>query len=560
MEVTLVSTQPIEGQKTGTSGLRKKVAHILSHSNYIENWLQSLMNALDGAQNGKSFVLGGDGRYLNDEAMISAIEILYANGVDRIIIGQGGLLSTPSVSNLIRKRGAFGGVIMTASHNPAGADGDWGVKFNSSNGEPAPEKVTDKIYAASTSIREIKRAKTSLKVSDLSVVGSRTFPGNKSLEIVDSVDDYIDLMKSVFDFDAIRSFIQEKSVSIVFDGMHAVTGIYGRRIFVDELGLDAGNVLQNANPLPDFGKGHPDPNLVYAHDLVHRMMKMSHPPVFGAASDGDGDRNMIMGANWFVTPSDSLAIIAHYAKDAIPYFAKHGLRGVARSMPTSRAVDVVAAAKKFSCYQTPTGWKYFGNLMDGGLANLCGEESFGTGADHIREKDGLWAVLAWLSILEYVNRDTGSQLIDVRAVNERHWDMYGRHYYSRCDYEECESLGANQMMDHIRASLGHLKGTELMNSWTVESAEEYEYKDPVDGSEAKKQGFIIAFTNGSRLVYRLSGTGSAGATIRVYMEQYVKDWRATPIDSLDKGPLMTLSKSISQIEKFTGRTAPTVIT
>jgi phosphoglucomutase len=559
MKILSVPTQPIEGQKTGTSGLRKKVSLIESTPNYIENWIQSLMTALEGSQEGKTFVIGGDGRYLNDTAMIAAIEILFAHGVHQIIVGQNGLLSTPSVSNLIRQRKAFGGIIMTASHNPAGKDGDWGIKFNCSNGEPAPEKVTDKIYAASLTIKEIRRADSGLQPSDLGSIGIRTFAGDKMLHIVDPVTDYIALMKIVFDFEAIKKFLhKQRSPAVLFDGMHAVTGIYGQRIFGDEFGLDKASCLQNASPSPDFNKGHPDPNLVYAHDLVERMMG-EDPPMFGAASDGDGDRNMIMGAKWFVTPSDSLAIIAHYALEAIPYFARNGLKGVARSMPTSRAVDAVAAKKGFKCFETPTGWKYFGNLMDGGLANLCGEESFGTGADHIREKDGIWAILAWLSVLEFVNRNS-SALIGVREINEKHWDLYGRHYYSRCDYEECDSVGANRMMEHIRASLRELEGKDLMKDWTVSHAQEYEYKDPVDGSEAKKQGFIISFTNGSRLVYRLSGTGSAGATIRVYMEQFVKDWRAHTIPSLDKGPLMELSKIVSKLEEFTGRTAPTVIT
>lgn len=558
MEIKSIPTQPIEGQKTGTSGLRKKVALIESTPHYIENWLQSLMIALEGAQKGQTFIIGGDGRYLNDQAMISAIEILFAHGAERIIVGQNGLLSTPSVSNLIRQKKAYGGIIMTASHNPAGKSGDWGIKFNCSNGEPAPDRVTDKIYAASQKVSEIKRAVTGLSTSDLSHITVRTFPGTtQTLEIVDPVSDYIALMKNVFDLPAIKQFLQKQKSPVLFDGMHAVTGIYGRRIFVDELGLDPNTCLQNATPMPDFKNGHPDPNLVYAHDLVARMMG-DHAPMFGAASDGDGDRNMIMGSKWFVTPSDSLAVIAHYAVQAIPYFAKNGLRGVARSMPTSRAVDAVANAKSFPCFQTPTGWKYFGNLMDGGLANLCGEESFGTGADHIREKDGIWAVLAWLSVLEFVNRN--SEFGGVKEVNEKHWDIYGRHYYCRCDYEECESSGANKMMEHIRENLSELTGKELMKDWTVEKAEEYSYKDPVDGSEAKNQGFIISFTNGSRLVYRLSGTGSAGATIRVYMEQYVKNWREDKIADLDKGPLMELSKSISQLEKFTGRTSPTVIT
>lgn len=556
MEVFSVPTHPIDGQKTGTSGLRKKVALIEATPHYIENWLQSLMTALEGSQVGSTFVLGGDGRYLNDLAMIAAIEILFANGVKRVIVGQNGLMSTPAVSNLIRQRKAFGGIIMTASHNPAGKHGDWGIKFNCSNGEPAPERITDKIYTATSTISDIKKIISNLTISDLSLVGLRAFPNDRVVEIVDPVTEYIELMKTVFDFNAIKNFLA-KHGNIVFDGMHAVTGTYGRRLFVNEFGLPE-SVLQNCVPSSDFCGGHPDPNLAYATDLVKKMMAES-APVLGAASDGDGDRNMIMGAQWFVTPSDSLAIIADYAKVAIPYFQTHGVKGVARSMPTSRAVDVVAARSGFKCFQTPTGWKYFGNLMDGGLVNLCGEESFGTGSDHIREKDGLWAVLAWLSILEYVNRNS-SELVGVRTINERHWDKYGRHYYTRCDYEECESADANAMMEHVRSSLDSLTGSELLAGWTVQEATEYAYTDPVDGSEAKRQGFIVAFTNGSRLVYRLSGTGSAGATIRVYMEQYVENWRQERVDSLEKGPLMKISGIISQLEKFTGRTEPTVIT
>ena len=557
MRTNSIPTHPIEGQKTGTSGLRKKVKHIEATPLYIENWIQSLLNGLEGSQMGKTFVLGGDGRYLNDKAMIAAIEILSANGVNHIIVGQNGMMSTPSVSNVIRQRKAFGGIIMTASHNPAGSHGDWGIKFNCSNGEPAPEKITDKIYVETMRISEIKRADLGFTVSDLGTIGSRTFE-SVQIEVIDPVSDYIALLKNkIFDFARIKAFLA-KHPQVVFDGMHAVTGIYGKRIFCDEFGLPE-SVLVNCKPSPDFNDGHPDPNLVYAKDLVARMMAGDGAPMFGAASDGDGDRNMIMGHNWFVTPSDSLAIIADYAQEAIPYFHRNGLKGVARSMPTSRAVDIVASKRGFKCFQTPTGWKYFGNLMDGGLANLCGEESFGTGADHVREKDGLWAVLAWLSILEFANRDS-STLVGVKEVNEKHWDKYGRHVYCRCDYEEVDAEDANKMMQYIRDSLTGLSDKELLPNWTVQSAEECSYVDPVDGSEAKRQGMIISFVNGSRLVYRLSGTGSAGATVRVYMEQYVEDWRAHANMTLDKGPLMDLSKSVSKLEEFTGRKEPTVIT
>lgn len=558
MEVVTVPTRPIEGQKTGTSGLRKKVSHIEATPNYIENWLQSLMNALDGTQKGASFIIGGDGRYLNEKAMISAIEILFANGVAKITVGRNGLLSTPAVSNLIRHRKAFGGIIMTASHNPAGLSGDWGIKFNCSNGEPALEIVTDKIYVESQRITEIRRCDLGIDTNILKSVGSTTFFTNHVLEVVDPVSDYVSLLKSIFDFPRLKQFL-DRHPQIVFDGMHAVTGIYGKEIFCEEFKLQESSVLQNAVPKSDFGNCHPDPNLVYARDLVCRMMG-TNAPIFGAASDGDGDRNMIMGSRWFVTPSDSLAIIADYAYEAIPYFSRVGVKGVARSMPTSRAVDLVASKKGFKCFQTPTGWKYFGNLMDGGLVNLCGEESFGTGADHIREKDGLWGVLAWISILEFANREETGKFVGVREINEKHWDTYGRHIYCRCDYEEVDSESANRLMQHVRTQLTALKGTVFAIDWIIENAEEYCYIDPIDGSKAEKQGFIITFKNGSRIIFRLSGTGSAGATIRVYMERYVRNWREEKIQDLDKGPMMQFVERIALLEKYTRRTEPSVIT
>jgi phosphoglucomutase len=561
MKISTIPTKPIEGQKTGTSGLRKKVAFIESTPNYIENWIQSLLNALNGAQVGSSFVIGGDGRYLNDKAIVSAIEILAANKVKRVYIGQNGLLSTPAVSNIIRRRKLFGGIILTASHNPAGPHGDWGIKFNASNGEPAPEKLTDKIYSETLTISEIHRASISV---DLSRIGETRISDIDDfvVEVIDPVDEYIELMREIFNFEKISKFLESKR--IIFDGMHAVTGIYGKRIFIKELGLKENESisLSNCDPSPDFNGGHPDPNLVYAHDLVSKMMAPNCPFVLGAASDGDGDRNMIMGANWFVTPSDSLAIIADFAaKKAIPYFEKNGLKGVARSMPTSRAIDAVCGARNIPCFQTPTGWKYFGNLMDAGLVNLCGEESFGTGSDHIREKDGVWAVMSWLSILEFVNRGS-TELIGVREINERHWDEYGRHMYCRCDYEEVDANGAQDMMNHVRSQLGVIVGTQIYSGWTVVSAEEYNYTDPVDKSEAKNQGFIVCFENGSRIVFRLSGTGSAGATIRVYMEYYVKEWRKPEFADMviAKSPLMDIAIKLSEIERFSGRKTPSVIT
>ena len=559
MKITTIATNPIEGQKTGTSGLRKKVAFIESVPHYIANWIQSLMNALEGSQRGSTFVIGGDGRYLNDKAIVTAVQILAANKVERVIIGRNGLLSTPAVSNLIRDRKVFGGIILTASHNPAGPSGDWGIKFNACNGEPAPEKLTDKIFQETMRVTEIFQA-SELAV-DIGRVGTTQFE-NFTIEVIDPVDDYVDLLRRIFDFEKIRKFLSSRK--IVFDGMHAVTGIYARRIFVTELQLVEGEsvVLKNCQPSPDFNGGHPDPNLVYAHDLVDEMMTKDCLYLLGAASDGDGDRNMIMGSEWFVTPSDSLAIIADYAaQGAIPYFEKTGLSGVARSMPTSRAIDKVCEVRGIQCFQTPTGWKFFGTLMDAGKVCLCGEESFGTGSDHIREKDGIWAVIAWLSILEFANRD-GVGSVGVRQVNERHWDKYGRHMYCRCDYEEVDAMGANDMMDHIRGQMESIVGTELIPGWKVVSTEEYNYTDPVDNSVAKKQGLILCFDNGSRIVYRLSGTGSSGATVRVYMEYYVRNWRSEEFINMviAKSPLMDIAGRISEIQKFTGRSSPTVIT
>jgi phosphoglucomutase len=553
-----IPTAPISGQKTGTSGLRKKVAEIQKSPLYIENWIQSLMTALDSAQIGTTFILGGDGRYLNDTAAVAAISILAGNGVKRIIVGKDGLLSTPAVSHLIRSREAFGGIIMTASHNPAGPHGDWGIKFNCSNGEPAPEKITSRIYEETQKITCISKNENFPEsfLRDASL-GEHIF-GDLIVEVVDPVDAYVELLRSIFDFEKISKFIASRSsAKIVFDAMHAITGIYAQKIISQILRVpETQLLLLNCVPSPDFNGGHPDPNLVYATDLV-QATKTSET-LLGAASDGDGDRNMIVGSDWFVTPSDSLAVIADYAAEAIPYF-KNGLSGVARSMPTSRAVDVVCDAKSIPCFETPTGWKYFGNLMDAGKVDLCGEESFGTGANHIREKDGIWAVFAWLSILEFVNRRESTHLVTIRDINERHWDKYGRHVYCRCDYDEVAADGANKMMDHVRIQLDGLAGREFTSGWAVANASEYNYVDPVDKSEAKQQGLIVRFTNGSRLVFRLSGTGSAGATIRLYMEYYVRDWRGQEI-VLEKSPLMAIALDLADIEKYTGRSHPSVVT
>lgn len=545
----MIPTSPIPGQKTGTSGLRRKVALVASTELYIENWLQSLMNALGGCVVGAILVLGGDGRFLNDVAAVSAVEIFAANGVKRLIVGKNCLLSTPACSAVIRSVNAFGGVIMTASHNPAGLHGDWGIKYNSNNGEPASEKITDLIYQETLKIDKIQKLDLGISPIDFTTIGERQI-GNFTLQVIDPVDTYLQLLKAIFDFEKLARYFNTHK--ILFDGMHAVTGVYAHRIFCSELGLPE-SCLQNCVPLPDFAGGHPDPNLVYAHDLVDRM-KNCGEFVLGAASDGDGDRNMIMGnRGWFVTPSDSLAIIADNAVGSISYFAHRGLVGVARSMPTSRAIDLVCAAKGIPLFQTPTGWKYFGNLMDAKLVNLCGEESFGTGADHIREKDGIWAVLAWMSIL------ANNPGMSVQGINEAHWNKYGRHVYCRCDYEEVDANAANRMMKHIEEHAISLVGTEIAPGFVITEANQYEYTDPVDGSVASKQGMIVCFANGSRIVYRLSGTGSAGATIRIYMEHFVKEW-TKDTSKLENGPLMNIAKEISQIEAFTQRTKPNVVT
>ena len=491
----IVTTSPIPGQKTGTSGLRKKTALVEATPNFVENWVQSVVNAI-GSLAQKSFAIGGDGRYLNPEAIQSIINILAANGAEGVVVARDGLMSTPAVSGLIRQRKLAGGFILTASHNPAGKSGDWGIKFNASAGEPAPESFTDLILKETLNIHEIRRMHFSVDLSKVGLIRH----GNFLIEVVDPVTDYFNLLKEIFNFDNLQEFCARPDFGFVFDGMNAVTGVYAKSIFCGFLGL-AEQSLRHCTPLPDFGGGHPDPNLTYAADLIACMQENAHF-VLGAASDGDGDRNMILGRRgFFVSPSDSVAIIANYAERAIPYFARHKIRGVARSMPTSRALDVVASEKKFPCFQTPTGWKYFGNLMDAGLVNLCGEESFGTGSDHIREKDGLWAVMCWLSILAYETRENG-RLVEVEEICEKHWDTFGRHFYRRCDYEECDSSAAERMFDHLRGEVqSHASGSSVKQGWVVKSAEEYNYVDPVDKSVANKQGIIFCFENGSRIIY-----------------------------------------------------------
>ncbi|MQM14652.1 hypothetical protein Taro_047588 [Colocasia esculenta] len=495
-KVSSVPTKPYDGQKTGTSGLRKKVK-VFQQENYLANWIQALFNSLptEDYEDGV-LVLGGDGRYFNREAAQIIIKIAAGNGVAKILVGRDGFMSTPAVSAVIRKQKANGGFIMSASHNPGGPEYDWGIK-----------------------ISEVKVAE--IPDVDLSQVGVVNY-GNFTVEVVDPVTDYLELLESVFDFELIRSLLSRSDFRFIFDAMHAITGAYAKPIFVDRLGADKGCIL-NGVPLEDFGHGHPDPNLTYAKELVDIMLAENAPDL-GAASDGDGDRNMILGRQFFVTPSDSVAVIGANAQAAIPYF-RDGCKGLARSMPTSGALDRVAAKLNLPFFEVPTGWKFFGNLMDAGKLSVCGEESFGTGSDHIREKDGIWAVLAWLSILAYRNKDKklGEKLVSVSDVVKEHWSVYGRNFFSRYDYEECESEGANKMMDHLRKIAAESKPGDKYGSYSLKFVDDFTYTDPVDGSVASKQGIRFVFTDGSRVIFRLSGTGSAGATVRIYVEQYELD-------------------------------------
>ncbi|XP_021292332.1 LOW QUALITY PROTEIN: phosphoglucomutase, chloroplastic-like [Herrania umbratica] len=557
MKISSVPTKPIEGQKTGTSGLRKKVK-VFMQENYLSNWIQALFNSLppEDYKNGV-LVLGGDGRYFNRAAAQIIIKIAAGNGVGKILVGREGIMSTPAVSAVIRKRKANGGFIMSASHNPGGPEYDWGIKFNYSSGQPAPESITDKIYGNTLSISEIKMAE--IPDVDVSRLGVTKY-GNFSVEVIDPVSDYLELMESVFDFQLIRSLLSRSDFRFVFDAMHAVTGAYAKPIFVDKLGASPDSI-SNGVALEDFGHGHPDPNLTYAKDLVNTMYSENGPD-FGAASDGDGDRNMILGKKFFVTPSDSVAIIAANAQEAIPYF-RNGPVGLARSMPTSGALDRVAELLGLTFFEVPTGWKFFGNLMDDGKLSICGEESFGTGSDHIREKDGIWAVLAWLSIIAYRNKDKkpGEKLVSVSDVVKEHWATYGRNFFSRYDYEECESEGATKMIEYLRDLASKSKEGAKYGDYVLQFADDFAYTDPVDGSVASKQGVRFVFTDGSRIIFRLSGTGSAGATIRIYIEQFEPDVSKHDMDAqVALKPLIDLALSVSKLKDFTAMEEPTVIT
>eukprot|EP01024_Parvocaulis_polyphysoides_P019752 TRINITY_DN1902_c0_g1_i1.p1 TRINITY_DN1902_c0_g1~~TRINITY_DN1902_c0_g1_i1.p1 ORF type:complete len:565 (-),score=122.93 TRINITY_DN1902_c0_g1_i1:221-1915(-) len=556
-EVKTVTTAPIDGQKTGTSGLRKKTA-VFTGENYLNNWIQSLFNALGDEINGKVIGLGGDGRYFNKEASQTIIKMAAANGFKKVIIGKDAIMCTPAMSALIRNRKIYGGLIMSASHNPGGPEEDWGIKFNYNSGEPAPEKITNKIFDETKTITSYKMA--DFPDIDLSKLGTHKFEGGFEVEVVDPVADYFELLEKVFDFKLIKSLLTRKDFRFIFDAMHAVTGAYAGPLFVEKLGAKPDSV-KNGVPLEDFGGGHPDPNLTYAKELVDIMFGADAPD-FGAASDGDGDRNMVLGKNFFVSPSDSVALIADNASECIPYF-KDGLKGIARSMPTGGALDRVATAKELKFFETPTGWKFFGNLMDAGMCSICGEESFGTGGDHVREKDGLWAVLAWLSIIANANKDVpeGGKLVGVKDIVLAHWNKYGRNFFSRYDYEGVESDAANKVMDTVREQISKMSKGSKVGPYVVESADEFSYTDPVDGSVATKQGLRIVFADGSRIIFRLSGTGSAGATIRMYIEQYSNDPTKYEVDAQEAlASIIKEALNLSNLQKLTGREKPTVIT
>jgi phosphoglucomutase len=543
MQIQTVNTQPFLDQKPGTSGLRKKVK-VFQQANYLENFVQSIFDSLDIPQ-GAVLTLGGDGRYYNAAAIQIIIKMAAANGFAKVMVGQHGILSTPAASHVIRKYQTFGGIILSASHNPGGPDDDFGIKYNTPNGGPAPEKITDGIFANS---KVISLYKTSdLPDVDIAKIAVTEFDGF-AVEVIDPVKDYADLMQSMFDFDAIKTMLAG-GFSMKFDGMHAVTGPYAKEIFVNRLGASADS-LMNCEVSENFGGGHPDPNLTYAKELVD-IVYGSQAPDFAAASDGDGDRNMILGQGFFVTPSDSLALIAANAHLIQAY--QQGIAGVARSMPTSGAVDRVAEKMGIACYETPTGWKFFGNLMDAGKVTLCGEESFGTGSNHVREKDGVWAVLCWLNIL-------AAKKQSVEDIVMAHWAEYGRNVYSRHDYENVPSEQANAVMAQIKDNFASLTGASF-GRYTIKTCDDFSYTDPVDGSVSTGQGLRLLFACGSRIVFRLSGTGTQGATIRIYLEAYEPDVSQHHLDAqVALAEMINIAMQVSQLKQKTGREAPTVIT
>ncbi|KAF8419667.1 phosphoglucomutase [Tirmania nivea] len=557
VNITTLQTTPFPGQAPGTSGLRKKVV-VFQQPHYTENFITAILHAIPEGPEGAFLVIGGDGRYYNPEVVQLIAKIGAAYGVKKLLIGQNGILSTPAASHLIRKRSATGGILLTASHNPGGPKEDFGIKYNLANGGPAPESVTNKMYEYSKTITEYKIAE--IPDVDISTIGTQNY-GPLKVEIVDSVADYVDMLKDIFDFDLIKSFLQcNPNFKVLFDALHGVTGPYGKRIFVEELGLPPSSI-QNCEPSPDFGGGHPDPNLTYAHTLVERVNKERIQ--FGAASDGDGDRNMIYGANAFVSPGDSVAIISHHA-GLIPYFKRQGVYGLARSMPTSGALDLVAKKKGLNCYEVPTGWKFFCALFDAKKLSICGEESFGTGSNHIREKDGVWAVIAWLNIIAGVAKTLpAGEEPSIAAIQKEFWEEYGRTFFTRYDYENVDSDGAKKMIDLLKQKITTGKSefvNSKINGVKVLDADDFSYTD-LDGSVSKNQGIFVKFSDGSRIVVRLSGTGSAGATIRLYVEKYCSDPSQYLLDAQEYlKPAITLAVGLLGLEEFTGKREPDVIT
>ncbi len=539
-----IDSKPFSDQKPGTSGLRKAVT-VFQQSHYLENFAQSVFDSLPNIS-GASLALGGDGRFYNDTAIHTILRMCKANGVAHVMVGKNGILSTPAASHVIRHHQLDGALILSASHNPGGPDGDFGIKFNVANGGPAPESLTDNIYAKSKSISSYSIADPF--DIDLGKAGITT-SGQFKITVFDTVDDYVELLESLFDFDLIADHLEKSQLSIAFDAMHAVTGPYAQALF-KKLPAAEPHLIMNATPLPDFGGGHPDPSLIHAKELAELVMAKGNP-AFGAASDGDGDRNMIVGEDCFVMPSDSLAILAANAT-LVPAY-RDGIDGVARSMPTSSAVDRVAKKLNIPCYETPTGWKFFGNLLDAGKITLCGEESFGTSSNHVREKDGLWAVMFWLNLL-------AAKRTSVKDIVQQHWQEFGRNAYLRHDYETIDTNAANAVMESLVNKLKSLKGKTIA-SRTVENADEFTYQDPVDNSISEHQGIRILLENGSRIIYRLSGTGTQGATLRVYLEAFTNDPdKIKQSNQVLVQDLATASQEIAQIEKLTGRDRPSVIT
>jgi phosphoglucomutase len=545
-KIRTVATKPFKDQRPGTSGLRKKT-RIFLQPHYIENFVQSLFDSLHQSGtvdfSNEMLAIGGDGRFYNRAAIQIILRIAAANGFGRILVGRAGLMSTPAMSALIRRRAALGGILLTASHNPGGPDADFGIKYNIHNGGPAPESVTETIYAETQKISRFLAMDS--PAIDIDHKGT-TLLGKSRITVIDPLADYTEIIGELFDFEAIRRLFRS-GFRLLFDAMHGVTGIYAHHIFENQLGAPAGTVVRGT-PLEGFGGLHPDPNQVHAAELVRSMSKAEAPDM-GAACDGDGDRNMILGRSFFVSPGDSLAVIAEHARDCIPGY-QAGLAGVARSMPTSTAVDRVASKLGIPCHETPTGWKFFGNLMDAGMCTICGEESFGTGSNHVREKDGLWAVLAWLSILA-VKKSAIVQLV------QNHWSQFGRSYFQRHDYEGLDPNAANEMIGELRGKIGSLIGTRLASASIVQ-ADDFKYTDPVDGIVSTGQGIRIHFDDGSRIVGRLSGTGTEGATLRLYFERY-RAGGEEPIGEMLQ-PLIEFGRGLFKLHDRFGRERPSVVT